>query len=63
MRILFLGGTAFVGRHTLEAALERGHDVTFVHGGAEEELSCTPSRASPTGRLTWRCWPIASSTR
>jgi 2'-hydroxyisoflavone reductase len=33
MRILFLGGTAFVGRHTLEAALERGHQVTFVHRG------------------------------
>ena len=33
MRILFLGGTSFVGRHTVEAALGRGHEVTFLHRG------------------------------
>ena len=33
MRILFLGGTSFVGRHTVEAARGRGHDVTFLHRG------------------------------
>ena len=33
MRILFLGGTSFVGRHTVEAALERGHEVAFLHRG------------------------------
>ena len=33
MRILVLGGTRFVGRHLVAAALERGHEVTLVHRG------------------------------
>ncbi len=33
MRIGFIGGTAFVGRHMVGAALERGHDVTVFHRG------------------------------
>ena len=33
MRILVLGGTQFLGRHTVEAALARGHDVTLFNRG------------------------------
>ncbi len=33
MRLLVLGGTQFVGRHTVSAALERGHQVTLFHRG------------------------------
>ena len=33
MRILIIGGTRFVGRHLVEAALERGHDVTLFNRG------------------------------
>ncbi len=33
MRILVLGGTKFVGRHFVEAALAHGHDVTLFHRG------------------------------
>ncbi len=33
MRILILGGTVFVGRHLVEAALDRGHRVTLFHRG------------------------------
>lgn len=33
MRILVIGGTAFVGRHITAAALEAGHDVTLFHRG------------------------------
>jgi 2'-hydroxyisoflavone reductase len=33
MRILILGGTRFVGRHLVEAALARDHDVTLFHRG------------------------------
>jgi 2'-hydroxyisoflavone reductase len=33
MRILVLGGTKFLGRHTVEAALARGHDVTLFNRG------------------------------
>ena len=33
MRLLVLGGTAFLGRHLVEAALERGHEVTLFTRG------------------------------
>ena len=33
MRLLVLGGTLFVGRHIVEAALERGHEVTLFNRG------------------------------
>jgi 2'-hydroxyisoflavone reductase len=33
MRILVIGGTAFVGRHITQAALDAGHDVTLFHRG------------------------------
>jgi 2'-hydroxyisoflavone reductase len=33
MRILIIGGTAFVGRHITEAALAAGHDVTVFNRG------------------------------
>jgi 2'-hydroxyisoflavone reductase len=33
MRILIIGGTAFVGRHIAAAALAAGHDVTLLHRG------------------------------
>jgi 2'-hydroxyisoflavone reductase len=33
MRILIIGGTAFVGRHITAAAIAAGHDVTVFHRG------------------------------
>ncbi len=33
MKLLILGGTIFVGRHLVEAALARGHDVTLFNRG------------------------------
>lgn len=33
MRLLVLGGTQFVGRHIVETALGRGHEVTLFHRG------------------------------
>jgi 2'-hydroxyisoflavone reductase len=33
MRILMVGGSAFVGRHIAQAALDAGHDVTLFHRG------------------------------
>jgi len=33
MRILVLGGTQFLGRHVVDAATERGHDVTLFNRG------------------------------
>ena len=37
MRLLVLGGTHFLGRHVVTAALERGHEVaTFTRGVSGE---------------------------
>ena len=33
MKILFLGGTRFVGRHFVQAALDAGHELTLFHRG------------------------------
>lgn len=33
MRLLVIGGTVFVGRHVVEEALRRGHEVTLMHRG------------------------------
>jgi 2'-hydroxyisoflavone reductase len=33
VKLLILGGTAFLGRHVTEIALERGHDVTLFNRG------------------------------
>ena len=33
MRILFLGGTQFVGRHMVTAALKKGYEVTLFNRG------------------------------
>jgi 2'-hydroxyisoflavone reductase len=33
MRLLVIGGTVFLGRHVVEAALARGHAVTIFHRG------------------------------
>lgn len=33
MNLLILGGTVFLGRHTVEAALARGHEVTLFNRG------------------------------
>lgn len=36
MRVLVLGGTRFVGRHIVDALLERGHDVTLFNRGKSD---------------------------
>ncbi|HZP73752.1 MAG TPA: NAD-dependent epimerase/dehydratase family protein [Gaiellaceae bacterium] len=39
MRILFLGGTQFLGRHAVDVARERGHEITiFTRGQTHPEL-------------------------
>ena len=37
MRILVVGGTRFVGRHVVEAALAAEHDVTLLHRGRGDD--------------------------
>ncbi|MFC4618494.1 SDR family oxidoreductase [Camelliibacillus cellulosilyticus] len=38
MKILILGGTVFLGRHIVNAALKRGHEVTLFNRGNHPEL-------------------------
>ena len=46
MKILFLGGTGFVGRHMVDAALNRKHQVTLFNRGktAGDDLFPTAER-------------------
>jgi len=65
MRILFIGGTSFVGRHMAAEAVERGHDVTLFHRGAtgRELFPGTEhifgDRASALSSLAGRTWDAA----
>lgn len=38
VNILILGGTRFLGRHLVEAALERGHKVTLFNRGSNQDV-------------------------
>jgi 2'-hydroxyisoflavone reductase len=33
LKLLVLGGTLFLGRHVVEAALEQGHEITLFNRG------------------------------
>jgi nucleoside-diphosphate-sugar epimerase len=38
MRVLVIGGTAFIGRTTVERLVQRGHDVTILHRRPDHDL-------------------------
>src|SRR5579863_3582545 len=68
MRILVIGGTRFLGRHLVEAALERGHDVTLFNRG-KTNADLFPSvtklrgdRDSDLSVLQGRTWDITIDT-
>jgi 2'-hydroxyisoflavone reductase len=48
MRVLLIGGTAFVGRHIAAAAIDAGHDVTVFHRG-KTGADLFPAAAHLTG--------------
>ncbi|MBI5949558.1 MAG: epimerase [Chloroflexi bacterium] len=68
MRILVLGGTVFLGRHVVEAALARGHDLTLFNRGQSapglfpgvEEVH--GDRATDLGKLAGRSWDAVIDT-
>jgi 2'-hydroxyisoflavone reductase len=68
MKILVLGGTAFLGRHLVEIALERGHTVTlFNRGKTNPDLfpqaeSIRGDRAVSLAPLTDRQWDMVIDT-
>jgi 2'-hydroxyisoflavone reductase len=62
MRLLVLGGTVFLGRHVIEAAIARGHEVTmFNRGQTRPELfpeveRITGDRNGDLSELRGRTW-------
>jgi 2'-hydroxyisoflavone reductase len=69
MRLLVLGGTVFVGRHIVEEALARGHDVTLFNRGRTnrglfanvEQLRGDRERGD-LAALAGRSWDAAADT-
>ena len=62
MKILILGGTKFLGRHLVDAALARGHEVTlFNRGKTNPDLfpqveTITGDRGQDIEKLSGRAW-------
>ena len=68
LKILVIGGTIFVGRHIVQAALNRGHEVTlFNRGNANSELfpnaeKLFGDRTSDMDALRGRTWDAVIDT-
>jgi 2'-hydroxyisoflavone reductase len=68
MRMLVLGGTQFLGRHVVEIALERGHEVTlFNRGQTRPELfpeveRLRGDRSGNVSALHGRAWDAVVDT-
>jgi 2'-hydroxyisoflavone reductase len=68
MRLLILGGTQFLGRHLIDAALARGHQVTtFTRGNRDEVLPLaverlTGDRDGDLGALAGQSWDAVIDT-
>src|SRR4051794_26984614 len=66
MRLLILGGTVFLGRHVVDAALERGHEVTIFtrgrHGTGPEGAEHIAGDRADVTPLTGRAWDAAIDT-
>ena len=56
MRLLVLGGTVFLGRHVVAAALRRGDDVAVLSRGgtARRPLTASPGCAATGSRTSAR---------
>jgi nucleoside-diphosphate-sugar epimerase len=66
MRLLVLGGTVFLGRHVVDAALARGHDVTVftrgVHPAPAGAAHLTGDRAGDVSALADGEWDAVIDT-
>jgi 2'-hydroxyisoflavone reductase len=68
LKLLLLGGTKFLGRATVEAALERGHEVTlFTRGETNPELfpeadKLRGDRSKDLSPLAGRSWDAVVDT-
>jgi 2'-hydroxyisoflavone reductase len=68
MKLLILGGTVYLGRHVVDAARARGHEVTlFNRGRSNADLfpdleTVRGDRATDLGRLAGRRWDAVVDT-
>ena len=68
MNILIIGGTRFVGRHLVEAALARGHQITLLNRGKSnpgvfpQVESIQGDRETDLGKLADRIWDAVIDT-
>jgi nucleoside-diphosphate-sugar epimerase len=67
MRLLIIGGTRFVGRHLVTAALERGHEVTLFNRGTQssalpEVETIRGDRNKDLDKLQGRRWDAVVDT-
>src|SRR5271155_700201 len=67
-KMLVIGGTAFIGRHTVEAAIERGYEITlFTRGQTNPKLfpeleHVHGDRDGGLGGLAGRSWDVVLDT-
>lgn len=67
MRLLVIGGTRFVGRHIVDAALARGHEVTLFNRGNDPDVfpgveHIEGDRDSDLSALRGRSWDTVIDT-
>lgn len=69
MKILIIGGTKFLGRHLVDAALQNGHEITLFNRGkkyADEAISDVEQihgdRNSDLDKLSGRTWNAVIDT-
>jgi 2'-hydroxyisoflavone reductase len=68
MKILIIGGTIFLGRHLVEVALERGHEVTMFNRGLHnadlypQAEKLRGNRAQELSALRGKNWDAAIDT-
>jgi 2'-hydroxyisoflavone reductase len=66
MRLLILGGTVFLGRHVVDAALERGHELTLFtrgkHGTGPEGVEHIAGDRADVAPLRGKTWDAAIDT-
>ncbi len=68
MKILILGGTRFVGRHLVTAALARNHEITLFNRGKHSSAALSSvetiygDRNSDLGKLQGRRWDAVVDT-
>jgi nucleoside-diphosphate-sugar epimerase len=66
MRLLILGGTVFLGRHVVDAALERGHELTLYtrgkHGTGPEGVEHIAGDRADVTPLKSGSWDAAIDT-